>query len=216
MESIFTLLNAAALLGWSSVLLILLTNALVGRPIFVSEGGDGGLGGGARIPLIDLLFVLEAICFVEVGRIAVGRLRGNLLLGAVLHTVRASCLIFVLPDALTRGDRAAGWVLSAWSVTEVCRYPMYLLPASSAARRVRLAAPLFTFPAGCAAEAYGAYRALAMEWGGGGGDPVKLGLLGMVILVNGLLGPTMAYPALLKKGLPALMGKTEGQRAKEE
>jgi hypothetical protein len=55
--------------------------------------------------------------------------------------------------------------------------------------------------------------------GGGSGSPVKLGLLVIVILVNGLLGPTMAYPALLKKGLPALMGKKaeEGQRrAKEE
>jgi hypothetical protein len=98
---------------------------------------------------------------------------------------------------------------------------MYIFPSSLAARRVRLVAPLFTFPAGCAAEAYGAYRALAMMERGiggiGGEDPIKLGLLGMVVLVNGLLGPTMAYPALLKKGLPALMGKKAGgQRAKEE
>jgi hypothetical protein len=119
------------------------------------------------------------------------------------------------------------YVLYAWSITEVCRYPMYLLPdkasssssSSSAAlaRRVRLVAPLFTFPPGCAAEAYGAYRALLAITDRN--DGVKLGLLVMVILVNGLLGPTMAYPALLKKGLPALMGKKaeEGQRrAKEE
>lgn len=230
MESIFTLLNAAALLGWSSVLLILLTSALVGgRPLYVPEGG------GPRIPLIDLLFVLEAICFVEVCRIAFGKLKGNLVLGLVLHVVRTSCLFYVLPDGLLRGDRTAMYVLYAWSITEVCRYPMYLLPdkasssssSSSAAlaRRVRLVAPLFTFPPGCAAEAYGAYRALLAMTdrndGGGSGseDPVKLGLLVIVILVNGLLGPTMAYPALLKKGLPALMGKKseEGQRrAKEE
>ena len=228
MESIFTLLNAAALLGWSSVLLILLTSALVGgRPLYVPEGS------GPRIPLIDLLFVLEAICFVEVCRIAFGKLKGNLVLGLVLHVVRTSCLFYVLPDGLLRGDRTAMYVLYAWSITEVCRYPMYLLPdkasssssSSSAAlaRRVRLVAPLFTFPPGCAAEAYGAYRALLAMTdrndGGGSGSPVKLGLLVIVILVNGLLGPTMAYPALLKKGLPALMGKKaeEGQRrAKEE
>ncbi len=221
MEFIFTLMNAAALLGWSSVLLILLTSALIGgRPLYYAPEGGG------RIPLIDLLFALEAICFVEVCRIAFGKLRGNLVLGLVLHVVRTSCLIYVLPDGLPRGDRTALCVLYAWSITEVCRYPMYLLPnkasssssssssASALARRVRLVAPLFTFPPGCAAEAYGAYRALLATMdrndGGGGGseqDPVKLGLLVMVILVNGLLGPTMAYPALLKKGLPALMGK---------
>jgi hypothetical protein len=217
MESIFTFLNAAALFGWSSVLLILLTSAFIGRPLFVSEGGSAG--GGGRIPLIDLLCVLEVICFVEVGRIAVGPLKGNLVLGTVLHVIRASCLIFILPEGLLRGDRAASWVLYSWSITEVGRYPMYLLPTSSAARRVRLVVPLFTFPVGCAAETYGAYRALTMEWGddgGGGENPVKLGLLGMVILVNGLLGPTMAYPALLKKGLPVLKGKAEKQRVKVE
>jgi len=41
--------------------------------------------------------------------------------------------------------------------------------------------------------------------------------MGMVMLINGLLGPTMAYPALLNKGLPALMGKEfDKKRGKEQ
>jgi len=60
--------------------------------------------------------------------------------------------------------------------------------------------PLVTFPVGAFSEAYGAYMVFV--------DPVSpLGLkvaLSAVIFVNGALGPTMAYPALLKKGLPIL------------
>ncbi|KAL3782375.1 hypothetical protein ACHAW5_001116 [Stephanodiscus triporus] len=235
MESLFALLNAVALLGWSSALLVLLTNDfVVERPLFVSErgGGGGGVfagggGGGGRIPLIDLLLVLELICLVEVCRIAVGKLKGNLVLGSVLHVIRFSCLFLVLPNGLLRGDDdvATRYVLYAWSITEVCRYPMYLFPKSSFMRRVRLVAPIFTFPVGCAAEACGAYRALMTEWrdddDGGVGDgrgknPIKLGLLGMVILINGVLGPTMAYPALLKKGLPELMRKADKKGSKGE
>ena len=100
---------------------------------------------------------------------------------------------------------------------------MYLLPNSEAARRIRLVVPLATFPVGCAAEAYGAYvtmvetmedkNALALT---GSYYWVKLGLLGMVLLINGLLGPTMAYPALLKKGLPVLLGKSGEKRTKRD
>jgi hypothetical protein len=219
---LFTLLNVAALLGWSSVLLILLTNAFINeRPIFMSEGGAAAEGDGRIVPMIVLLSVLELICFVEVGRIAFGRLKGNLVLGSVLHFIRTSCLLYVLPDGLMRGgDRVTMIVLYAWSITEVTRYPMYLFPTSIAARHLRLVVPLFTFPLGCAAEAYGAYRALLTEWSnedGGVKDPVKLGLLGMVILINGLLGPTMAYPALLNKGLPILTeNKAEKKSGKEQ
>ena len=34
----------------------------------------------------------------------------------------------------------------------------------------------------------------------------------MVVFVNGVLGPTMAYPALLKKGLPILTGKADKKK----
>ena len=136
-----------------------------------------------------------------------------------------TCLTYVLPAGLLRDvDRiVAVIVLYSWSITEVTRYPMYLFPTSASARHLRLVVPLFTFPPGCAAECYGAYRAFTTEWnddgggGGGGKDPIKLGLLGMMILINGLLGPTMAYPALLKKGLPMLIGKKVNKnRGKEE
>ena len=100
---------------------------------------------------------------------------------------------------------------------------MYLFPTSSKARYIRLVLPIVTFPLGAAAEAWGAYNVLAGLWKGdsssssGDGAPpfvywTKIGLLGMVVLVNGLLGPTMAYPALLKKGLPVLMGKVQKKK----
>lgn len=83
--------------------------------------------------------------------------------------------------------------------------------------------PLATFLVGCAAEAYGAYvaltetlkdkNALALT---GSHHWVKVGLLGMVLLINGLLGPTMAYPALLKKGMPVLRGKSGEKRTKRD
>jgi hypothetical protein len=38
----------------------------------------------------------------------------------------------------------------------------------------------------------------------------------MVVLVNSILGPTMAYPALLKKGLPVLLGKGSDTTTKRE
>ena len=60
--------------------------------------------------------------------------------------------------------------------------------------------PLLTFPVGAFSEAYGAYIVFV-------DSKTPLGLkiaLSAVLFVNGVLGPTMAYPALLKKGLPVL------------
>ena len=96
---------------------------------------------------------------------------------------------------------------------------MYLFPDAKLARYVRLVVPLFTFPLGAAAEAIGAYRVLIglmgeeydrsiVHW-------VKVGSLAMVVLINSILGPSMAYPALLKKGLPVLMGKGEKKNSKK-
>lgn len=86
---------------------------------------------------------------------------------------------------------------------------MYLFPSSSSARFIRLVLPIFTFPIGAIGEAVGAYGALSKLWvnNADGLYWIKIGLLGVVIGVNSLLGPTMAYPALLKKGLPVLLGK---------
>jgi hypothetical protein len=98
---------------------------------------------------------------------------------------------------------------------------MYLFPSSDMARKIRLVVPIVTFPLGCALEAYGAFRVVWTELFGSDGTAngdtsnyvptetpwLKIGLLLMVLLINGLLGPSLAYPAILKKGLPVLMGK---------
>ena len=85
------------------------------------------------------------------------------------------------------------------------------------ARYVRLVLPIATFPLGAFAEAVGAYWHLKQLLAMGADDAttrnslhwIQVGLLVMVVGINTLLGPTMAYPALLKKGLPVLMGKKD-------
>mmetsp|Transcript_50303 Transcript_50303/g.107129 ORF Transcript_50303/g.107129 Transcript_50303/m.107129 type:complete len:232 (+) Transcript_50303:121-816(+) len=223
-DFIFTISNAAGLLGWTLVLLALLSRSTT----LLSDHTDAlfeAVPPFGRVPIIDSLYLLEVVCFAEVGRIAAGQLKGNLVLGMVLHSIRVACIRLVLSDGLMAGSGGVGFdnllstlVLYSWSLTEVGRYPMYLFPSSATARRVRLALPLLTFPIGAAAEALGAYRAARkiLKSGAGEegqyGDYAALGLLGMVVVVNGVLGPTMAYPALLKKGLPALMGRAERKK----
>lgn len=80
---------------------------------------------------------------------------------------------------------------------------------------MRLVLPIVTFPVGAFAEAVGAYRELMKLWGSKPVDNLhrlKFCLLLGVVLINSILGPTMAYPALLKKGVPVLLGK-EGSKA---
>ena len=251
MESFFTFLNTGALLGWSIVLTILilhqqtpLSTSTINEWVdpFFDVSSDG------RIPLIDLLFFLEALCCFEVTRIAIGQLKGNLILGIVLHMIRITCLLLVLPNGLTSSITSGddnGYnnhmynnpkfftsilVLYSWSLTEVGRYPMYLFPKSNIARNVRLVLPMITFPIGCAAEAYGAYTVLiellTISDDGNNSDNasegsmlywVKIASLCMVLLINGLLGPTLAYPALLKKGMKVVMGnKSKKQKEKKD
>ena len=174
-ETFFTILNAVALSGWSIVLLIIILTTTTSTNN-CSNGHDDDLvvdsdkckvclSSGQRIPIIDLLYILELICIIEICRIAFGQLKGNLLLGLVLHAIRMTCLMYVLPDGilLLPCDVTTMTVLYAWSITEVTRYPMYLYPTSDIARRVRLVVPLVTFPVGCMAEAYGSYRTLLKE-----------------------------------------------------
>mmetsp|Transcript_9506 Transcript_9506/g.11998 ORF Transcript_9506/g.11998 Transcript_9506/m.11998 type:complete len:246 (+) Transcript_9506:72-809(+) len=230
--TIFTFLNMGALLGWTFVLFLLLsqlsaiqsflpltiqqlTLPFFDTPIFdttTSSPDD-------RLPIINLLLFLEGICFIEVGRIAIGQLKGNLVLGVILHLIRMSCLLIVLPAGLTSPSDTkvmiSTLVLYSWALTEVGRYPMYLFPSSAMTRYVRLVLPIVTFPVGAFAEAVGAYWHLKQLLLVGADDAatrspfhwVQVGLLVMVVGINSLLGPTMAYPALLKKGLPVLLGK---------
>lgn len=205
MESIFNLLNAAALIGWSFILAILISQSAEWTAKFFEPSLSD------RILLIELLIILEGICFIEVGRIAMGQIKGNLVLGIVLHIIRMTCLLFVLPEGLAgERDYLCIMVLYSWAFTEVGRYPMYLFPSSSIARYIRLVLPVVTFPIGAISEAKGAFRTLTKLWGNDDVDSlywVKIGLLAMVVSINSILGPTMAYPALLKKGFPVLLGK---------
>lgn len=211
---LFTLLNITALTGWSSILAILLFQsaewtAQFFAPLFSS-----------RLLVIDLLIALEGICFIEVGRIALGQIKGNLALGVVLHMIRMTCITLVLPKGLIAGgesDYICTLVLFSWSLTEVGRYPMYIFPSSAFARWIRLVLPIVTFPSGAISEAVGAYNALSKLWSNQddvyglnyGLNWAKVGLLAMVVGINSLLGPTLAYPALLEKGVPVLLGKKD-------
>lgn len=232
--SIFSFLNMGALLGWTFVLLLLLSQISIIQsslpsiiqqltmPFFDATTNTTS----DRLPIIDLLLFLEGICFIEVGRIAIGQLKGNLVLGVILHLIRMSCLLIVLPEGLTSSSETnvliSTLVLYSWALTEVGRYPMYLFPSSSMARYVRLVLPIVTFPVGAFAEAVGAYWHLKQLLAVGANDNdatrsllhwIQVGLLVLVVGINSLLGPTMAYPALLKKGLPVLMGKKDKSKS---
>lgn len=157
------------------------------------------------------VLILEGICIIEVLRIAVGDLPGNLALGAVLHAIRLVATTQVLLHGAVPYWNAPA-VLLSWSITEVSRYPMYMFPNVDACRSIRMVVPLISFPVGCFAEGYGAYVVFTQE----DTSPVLKLVLAAMLFVNGVLGPTMAYPALLKKGLPVLgLGKKRADASKK-
>jgi len=165
-----------------------------------------------RIIVDDLqkpVLALEGICALEVLRILLGELKGNFILGVVLHAIR---LLTVL-ETMVRlpGHWTGPLILGSWAVTEIFRYPMYMFPNNQLCRSIRMVVPIVTFPIGAFSEAYGAYLVFC--------DPespfgLKVALL-FVLFVNGALGPTMAYPALLKKGLP-ILGLTKNRERKNK
>ena len=179
---LFRVLNAVALGGWIFVLGQLLK-------------ADAA----ALVALQPAVLGLEGICVLEVVRIVAGDLPGNVVLGVALHAIRLTVITLVWPNASPLWQRA---ILYSWAVTEVSRYPMYLYPAVNMLRAVRMVVPLVTFPVGAAAEAYATF--LVWQSTESSRPPWQQGLLTAVLFVNGVLGPTMAYPALLKKGLPVL------------
>ena len=163
MTTIFDFLNIVGLVGWATVLGCLIVQWYE--------------------PLNTLLFALEGICVLEVTRIAVGQLPGNLTLGIVLHGISFTNLLYVLPSSKYWGggeetvessdnasnegsnfltmDTLAWLVLYSWAITEVTRYPMYILTNNPTARFVRLTVPLVTFPVGAFAEGYASHLTLA-------------------------------------------------------
>ena len=126
MEFIFTLLNIAALLGWCLVLVLLILHEQrqhIYDEVWYEQ-------------IITILKYLEIICCVEVGRIAIGQLKGNLVLGMVLHMIRISCIVFILPDGLATNPAKSAvemndgyaileqpslslLILFSWCITEV-------------------------------------------------------------------------------------------------
>ena len=186
-SKIFSILNWSAFFGWSYVGFKL---------VFLFQSSND-----AGVDVTELqtpVLALEGICAVEIVRIFFGDLKGNFVLGIILHAIRVLTLVktmVMLPSHWT-----GVLILGSWAVTEVFRYPMYMFPTNQFFRSVRMVVPLVTFPIGAVSEACGAYIVFS--------DPKTSLLLKValsaVLFVNGILGPTMAYPALLKKGLPIL------------
>lgn len=186
---LFQILNWVAFVGWTFVLVQLLR----------SEDQKA----------IDVLTVyvkgLECICLVEVIRIMLGDLKGNLMLGLFLHAIRVASIFQVFPR-VPEDHWTQFWILFAWSLSEVTRYPMYMFPSSKLIRKLRMVVPMLTFPIGCYSEACAAYLVLLQEKEEGAEKHPwwLLVILGSILFVNGVLGPTQAMPALMQKGLPVL------------
>merc|ERR1712216_503945 len=113
--------------------------------------------------------------------------RGNLALGLGLHYTRMLTILAVMP-AVPR-SMATKLVLLAWSLTEVCRYPMFIWPASPLARKLRYLAPVATFPVGALSEAAAAYLSLPHLTGGS-----LLRLAVQLVVPTNILGGVSAYP----------------------
>ena len=145
--------------------------------------------------------------------------------GIILHTIRLITICLPLTRFAAADDDDETWlgmlILGSWSVTEVCRYPMYLFPNQARARSVRMLVPMLTFPVGAWAEGYSAYLVLLRNSSTSTSSSNNLGLLSQLLLggvvgINGLLGPTMAYPALLQKGIPYLFGNHTNHTKKKK
>lgn len=189
-------LNLIALLGW-----------MYGFTLFLFVSSYEGL-----IEFgIPLTLALESICILEVCRILIGYQKGNALFGVLLHSIRLIMLLLVIPDL----DEDDGWltttILVTYAVTEISRYPMYLFKKNKDARTLRMVVPVFTFPIGCTSEAYAAWRILWNRH-----NPLwAVLLLVWVLVINGILGPYMAYPHVLKKAFKSVK-KFEKKKKKEE
>jgi len=198
---IFAILNWIAFLGWSFVsykLLFLLFQT--------SNDDSGNVIDDLQMPVL----ALEGICAIEIVRILFGDLKGNFVLGIILHAIRLLTVLETM-GRVPPNHWTGVAIFGSWAVTEVFRYPMYMFPGNQFCRSVRMVVPLVTFPIGAFSEAYGAYIVFFDPE-----SPVVLKVaLSAVLFVNGVLGPTMAYPALLKKGLP-ILGLAKARKEKNK
>ena len=136
-----------------------------------------------------------SLAFLPVIRILLGQIPGNVLFGVLLHTIRLITFLLVLPYIPLDQTWLISSILGTYAITEISRYPMYIFKGKIS-RLIRMCVPMITFPIGCASEAYGSYIILTTRenlsiFG-------KLPLL-FVLFINGVLGPYMAFPHVLKK-----------------
>ena len=189
-----TALNLVALIGWAAVLVHVIANW---SSLSYTSGST----------LLYAIVALEAICVYEVLQIAMGTAKGNLELGIVMHYTRFLEATLIMPAAAT--SLAPRLILLAWSITEVCRYPMYLLGGFSHEwpRKMRYLAPAFTFPLGVGAEAWAACLVCAHPHAWFPRNVVLRTLVGGAVVMvapTNVIGGAMSYPALLRKALKEL------------
>lgn len=178
-------LNFGSIVGWAVVFVITVQRiASSNYPGLSVWGGDG---------LACATVVLELVCALDVFRMLTGSLRGNWVLGVPLHYTRLFVLLGVLPK-LPTGINTGEMVLLAWSVTEVCRYPMYLFP-SPFTTSLRDKIPVLTFPIGAGYEAFACYL-FAVE-----NDGPLAYLAYLQVFINVVLGAFLVYPGVVKRGL---------------
>lgn len=117
------------------------------------------------------------------------------MLGVPLHYTRLFVLLGVLPK-LPTGLYGGEMILLAWSLTEVCRYPMYLFP-SPFTTALRDKIPVLTFPLGAGFEAYACYLFATQNHG------FLASLAYLQVFINVVLGSFLVYPGIVKRGLGA-------------
>lgn len=171
--------NVVAWHGWT---------ALATRLIFAAW--EGALNVWPLPEVFSSVVVLETVCIVEVMRIMFGSLKGNLKLGIGLHLTRAFVILIIFPCL---GDHVACiLVLSAWTLTEIFRYPLYIF-GGSLVEKLRYVVPIFTFPLGAGGEAWGMYVALPQLSG-------FFKYQAMFHIFVNIVGGLVVYPDLVKKG----------------
>ena len=182
-------MNWFSLLGWSGV-------AIKTAIAFQTNQA-------ASTTLLQTVLGLEVLCASETLQIAMGILRGDLALSFVVHYTRFMMLFIAMPHSAVNAT-VVKYILMAWSLTEVFRYPMVLFPKSKLLKTVRYAAPLITFPMGAGTEAYAAYLVLIKT----DNNIFLKGLLGLIVLTN-VVGGIVWYPGMIKKVIRSLSDKTK-------
>jgi len=184
--------NAAALVGWTAVMILTtLSFFYTARP---------------SSQILNFTLVCELICISEIVKIALGWLRGDILLGITVHYTRMLMLLAVIPESAVTALNVKT-ILIAWSVTEVGRYPMVLFPDVPALRTFRYAVPLITFPLGAGSEAWAAYQVLSVT-----ANQILYYVLWLVVIVN-VTGGVVWYPSMMMKVVKSLAGENGDRKS---